>query len=91
MAADGAPFLSVYVFRARFGEGDAAATRFTLSRVHQRTRNTCLRLDGWTDTGFVDAATFAAVMAAFCKEWRLRSPNKECMLIGDELGAHLQV
>ena len=91
VAADGAPFLSVYVFRARFGEGDAAATRFTLSRVQQRTRNTWLRLYGWTNTGFVDAATFAAVMAAFREEWRLRYPKKECMLSGDQLGAHRQV
>lgn len=39
VAADGSPFLLVYDFRARFGDGDAAATRFTLSRVQQRTRN----------------------------------------------------
>jgi len=68
VTADGAPFLSVYVFRARFGEGDTAATRFTLSHVQQRTRNTWLRLYGWMDTGFVDAATFAAVMAVRCEE-----------------------
>jgi len=91
VAADGAPFLSVYVFRARFGEGDTAETRVTLSRVQQSTRNTWLGLYGWTDTGFVDAATFAAVMAAFCEEWRLRNPKKECMLSGDQLGAHRQV
>lgn len=91
VAADGSPFLSVYVFRARFCEGDATATRFTLSRVQHRTRNTWLRLYGWTDNGFVDAATFAAVMAAFCEKWRLRHPNQECMLIGDQLGAYRQV
>lgn len=91
VAANGAPFLSVYIFRARFGDNDAAATRFTLSRVQQRTRGTWLRLYGWTESGFVDAATFAVVMEAFCDEWRLRNPNQECMLIGDQLGAHRQV
>lgn len=91
VAANGSPFLLVYDFRARFGDGDAAATRFTLSRVQQRTRNIWLRMYGWTESGFIDAATFAAVMDAFCEEWRLRHPNQECMLIGDQLGAHRQV
>lgn len=30
-------------------------------------------------------------MDAFCEEWRLRHPNQECMLIGDQLGARRQV
>lgn len=50
-----------------------------------------MRLYGWTDSGFVDAPTFAAVMDVFCREWQLRNPGKECIVIGDQLGAHRQV
>jgi len=91
VAADGALFLSVNVFRARFGERNTTATSFTLSCVQQRASDTWLRIYGWTDTDFSDTATFAAVMAASCEEWRLRNLSKACMLIDDVLGAHRQV
>lgn len=91
VAGDGAPFLSVYVFRGRFREASTTTARFTLSRCQTRTRGSWPRLYGWTDTGFVDAATFAAVMDYFCQEWKVRNPDQDCLLIGDQLGAHRQV
>jgi len=91
VAADGALFLSVNVFRARFGETNITTTCFTLSRVQQRASDTWLRLYGWTDTDFSDTAMFAAVMAASCAEWRLRNLSKACMLVDDVLGARRQV
>ena len=90
-AASGKPFLSVYVFRGRFGEEDTTTINFTISRVENRTRTTWPRFYGWTDTGFVDAPCFAAIMDLFCKEWRLQNPLGDAFLIGDQLAAHKQV
>lgn len=91
VAGDGAPFMSVYIFRSRFGEDDTAGTDFVLSRHQSRTRSSWPRFYGWTDTGFLDAPTFAAVMDLFCSEWQLRNAGRQCLLLGDQLKAHRQV
>jgi len=65
VATDGAPFLCMNVFRARFGNEDTTAMDFTQSRVQQRTQNTSLRLFRWSDTSVVDANTLSAVTTAF--------------------------
>ena len=91
VAGDGAPFLSVYIFRARFAGDDSGAAYFVLSRCQSRTRSSWPRLYGWTDTGFLDAATFGAVMDLCCHEWEVRNPGRECLLLEDQLRAHRRV
>lgn len=91
VGGDGAPFLSVYVFRGRFGEGDSALANFVLSRCQSCTRMSWPRFYGWTESGFVDSATFAAVMDLFCREWQVRNPGRDCLLLGDQLQSHRQV
>jgi len=90
-AGDGAPFLSVYIFRSRFGGDVEAAADFMRSRCQSRTRSSWPRFYGWTETGFLDAPTFAAVMDLFCREWQVHNPGRECLLLGDKLRAHRQV
>jgi len=91
VACDGAPFLSVYIFRARFAGDDSGAADFLLSRCQSRTRSSWPRIYGSADTGFLDAATFGAVMDIFCHEWEVRHSGRECLLLGDQLRAHRQV
>ena len=91
VAVDGAPFLSVYVFCARFTGDDSGAADFVLSRCQSRTRSSWPRFYGWTDTGFLDAATFGADIDLFCHEWEVRIPGRECLLLGDQLRSHRQV
>lgn len=88
---DGASFLSVYIFRGRFGEGDSAATNLVLSRCQTRTRASWPRFYGWTESGFIDSTTFSAVMDLFCREWQLRNPGRDCLLLGDLRQSHKQV
>jgi len=91
VAASGKPFISVYVFRGRFCEEDTTTTNSTISRAENRTRTTWPHFYGWTDTGFVDASCFAAMMDLFFKEWRLQNPLGDAFLTGDQLSAHKQV
>jgi len=91
VAGDGAPFLSFYIFRSRFCGDVEAAADFLLSRCQSRTRSSWPRFYGWTATGFLDAPTFAAVMDLLCREWPVRNPGRECLLLGDQLRAHRQV
>ena len=91
VAGDGAPFLSVYIFRARFTGDDFGAADFVLYRCQSRTMSSWPRFYGRTDTGFLNAATFGAVMDLFCHEGEVRTPGRECLLLGDRLRAHRQV
>lgn len=91
VGGDGAPLLSVYIFRGRFGEEDSAASSFVLSRCQTRTRASWPRYYGWTESGFIDSMIFSAVMDLFCWEWQLRNAGQDCLLLGDQLQSHKQV
>jgi len=88
VAGDGAPFFGAYILRARLAGDDAGAAAFVLSGSQSRTRSSWPRFYGWTETGFPDAAGFAAVMDLCCHEWEVRNPGRERLLLGDQLRAH---
>lgn len=91
VGGDGAPILSAYAFRGRIRESDSAPSNFVLSRCQSRTRTSWPRFCGWTESVFVDSATFAAVMDLFFLEWQVRNPGRDCLLLGDQLHSHRQV
>jgi len=62
VAADGSVFLSVYVLKANFGEGDRSPINFTLEPALQASRRSWPRFFSWTDTGYLNAELFGRVV-----------------------------
>eukprot|EP00170_Pyropia_yezoensis_P002425 contig_10182_g2429 len=90
VAADGSVFLSAYVMKAKFEEGQVADVNFKLHAAPKESRREWPRYDSWTETGFLDGDTFAQVVDLVATEWAVRNPSTSLLLFGDRLGAHMR-
>jgi len=90
IAADGSVFLSVYVMKAKFVEGEDADVQFRLHAAPRTSRRSWPRFYCWTETGFLDGDTFSNVVDLVAAEWAVRNPSTNLLLFGDRLGAHMR-
>lgn len=88
VSADGGVLLSVYILKGRFGDGSSAPVNFTMERARGTTRGTWPRFYCWTDTGYLDADTFKAVLGKVAELWQERHPGIPALLFSDQLAAH---
>eukprot|EP00170_Pyropia_yezoensis_P005581 contig_22667_g5597 len=90
VAADSMVFLSVYVMKAKFENEQAAEVNFKLHAAPRARRRDWPRNYCWTESGFLDADTFAHVVDLVATEWAVRNPSTNLLLFGDCLGAHMR-
>lgn len=88
VSADGGVMLSVDILNGRFKEANEATVNFTMEEAPSTTRGTWPRFFCWTDTGYLDADTFKAVLSKVAEVWHVRNPGIPALLFGDQLAAH---
>lgn len=87
-SADGGVLLSVYIQKGRFGADGEAPVTYTMETAPSSTRGTRPRYYCWTETGFINAETFKAVLAKVAQVWIARNPGIPALLFGDQLASH---
>jgi len=90
VAADRRVFLSVYVMKAKFVEGEDADVHFRLRRAPRTSRRCWSRFYCWTDTGFLDGDTFSNVVNLVATEWAVIHLSTDLLLFGDRLCAQMR-
>lgn len=87
-SAYGGVLLSVYILKGRFGADGEAPVTYTMETAPSSTRGTWPQYYCWTETGFIDAETFKAVLANVAEVWIARNPGIPALLFGDQLASH---
>jgi len=91
VAASGTVFLGVYILTGAFREGMTAEVSFALEEAPKASGRAWPHFFCWTDTGYLNAATFRCVVDEFAREWGVRNPGREVLLFGDQLGCHKDI
>eukprot|EP00168_Porphyra_purpurea_P014505 TRINITY_DN4185_c0_g1_i1.p1 TRINITY_DN4185_c0_g1~~TRINITY_DN4185_c0_g1_i1.p1 ORF type:complete len:400 (-),score=16.56 TRINITY_DN4185_c0_g1_i1:389-1453(-) len=88
ISASGSVLLSVYVMKANFGESTSAPVDFCLQDAPRTSRRCWPRYYCWTETGYLNAEPFQAVVGRFSEEWTTLNPGVPALFFGDQLGVH---